>query len=153
MASPRRCASTTVRSSLPQCSKIGVASAGSRVCLSSPASQIRTRLSSASTERIGTRCSIYTSSNRSSRCSCSPTNGSSATTTSGLTKVSAVCHRSSTCRDQQRSEILVIDCLLDGEAYARDLQAAQASGECRARVEDKAHEEGGSGPRHFFTQD
>jgi hypothetical protein len=28
-----------------------------------------------------------------------------------------VCHRSPTCRDQQRSEILVIDCLLDGEAY------------------------------------
>src|SRR5690606_34002345 len=112
------------RSSRPVYSKIGVESAGSSVCASSLGSQIRTRLSSASSGRIGTKCSICTSSKRSSRCSYSLTNGSSATTTSGLTKVSAVCHRSPTCRDQQRSEILVIDCLLDGEAYAR-LRALQ----------------------------
>src|SRR5690606_26780359 len=109
------------------------------VCSSSLASQIRTRLSSASTGRIGTKCSICTSSNRSSRCSYSLTNGSSATTTSGLTKVSAVCHRSPTCRDQQRSEILVIDCLLDGEAYGGAQGGRRSSAIQRSSAHSRAH--------------
>ena len=115
---PKRYGSTTARSLLHSILPTGAKARISSCVLSSPASRIKTRSLNASTDRTGRKCSTAGYLHHLAKYEKLRINGFKVTTKNGPMTRWDTCHQLCFVSNCSQGKILLLNCLLDGGAYA-----------------------------------